>query len=277
MNVFKELIASVWNFKAYKQFMQNKGGKVFGFSMLLFAIYALISTVIPALALVNPFHNTFADMIEEGIPEFVLEDGILQMEERFAYEDAQNYIFIDTQEKLDLDEFADIVRSKNTVVLMDAEKAAIKNRGERNLFYFSEIQQAFDIDRMTKDDLYSLLPFVSVIYIICIIFLIIGQTAAFYLRILLVSLIVLLMASLMNLKFSYGSLFKLSVYTRTVPVAVRALLGVLNWSIPFFFLIDLAVSAVYAYFALKEIKKDSLQTQPYYYVTDDGGQQPYGY
>lgn len=273
MNIFKELVFSTWNFKAYKQFIQNKGGKVFGFSMLLFFIYALISTVIPMLTSVNPFNNEFAQMIEEEVPEFILEDGILQMDGRFVHEDSKTYILINTEESLNLDAIEDVVRSKQQVILMDAEKIAIKDKGERNIMYFDEVQEAFGIDRLTKDDLYALVPFFNTIMVIVTVVVILGQMAAFYLRILVVSLIALIAASVSKVKLPYGRLFKLSVYTRTVPVAFRALFSLLNFSFPLFFLVDLLISGLYAYFALQEIKKDIVPPQSYYYAANGMGPQ----
>ena len=47
MNVFKEMVYAVGKPSAYLQFLKNKGGKVFGYGILLMFFYYLFSAVLP--------------------------------------------------------------------------------------------------------------------------------------------------------------------------------------------------------------------------------------
>ncbi len=263
MNVFKELALSVWDFKSYRKFLCNRGGKVFGFSALLLGIYLLLNTVFMAFEAFGAMHVLQNELLAQ-IPDFVLEDGILTVEEAVEYESAGVYIYINTDTHVSTEELEDILRTHSTVTLMDDVGLVLQSNGERQMLTYEELQEMVGSGRYNQDDLRRFLqqyvPYLYIIVLIVLLFVALGSIGAFYFRVLLVSLIALVIASVMGVKLPYGKIFALSIYTRTVPVLIRLLLNLIGFltvsgvSIPFFWIIDLVISGVYAGLALDAIR-----------------------
>lgn len=254
-NVFQELALSVWNFKSYGQFITNKGGKVFGFSILLAGIYILISTIASSFG----FFHTVADIRQDvmaRLPDFVLEDGMLTVEDTFEFDEDGVYIYVNTNTHIDPAEVQEIFRQHNSVVLMDASGIALQSSdGKQQALSYADLQEMLGGERYTKESLDGLMYYVYIIWAVFCVLSVIGRLIAFYVRTVVVSLCVLIIAYLMKMNYSYGKVFKLSIYTRTVPVLLRLLCVVIGISVPFFWLIDLAVSSLYAFLALDAVKK----------------------
>jgi len=271
-NVFEELGLSVWNFKSYGMFLKNRGGRVFGFSALLIGLYLLLNTMLMSVQTLG-FINSFKSEVLTRLPEFVLEDGKLTMDETFEMDEPGFYVYINTDDYLTEDEIRDIFYDYSTAIIMDSEGVAVQSDGEHQMFSYEEIQEALGGNRYTQEDLgvmvQQFMPYVYILMGIMFLFVGIGSIAAFYFRILLVSLIVLIMVKIMHMGLDYGAVFKLSVYTRAIPVLLRLLVGILPFSIPFFWVVDFGISAVYAYMALKAIR----DAEPP--MMQGGYQQPY--
>ena len=80
MNIFAELVHSVYDFKSYPGYRKNRGGKAFLYGLLLSVVYLLAAVLLPAVITVAGFGG-FGGMAREAIPNFKLEDGRLWVEE----------------------------------------------------------------------------------------------------------------------------------------------------------------------------------------------------
>ena len=49
MNVFKEMLLSIYDYGSYSQFLKNRKGKVFGFGVLLLTIYFVLTMILPGI------------------------------------------------------------------------------------------------------------------------------------------------------------------------------------------------------------------------------------
>ena len=47
MNIFKEMGLAVYNFKSYKEFLNNRKSKVFLFGVVLMLLYFLLTMIVP--------------------------------------------------------------------------------------------------------------------------------------------------------------------------------------------------------------------------------------
>ncbi|HCT92264.1 MAG TPA: hypothetical protein DF613_12940 [Lachnospiraceae bacterium] len=274
-NVFQELALSVWDFKSYGTFIRNRGVKVFGFSALLIGIYLLISTVFMTMQ-VAEMVTVFRDEVLAEMPEFVLEDGILTMDETFEVEEQDIFVHINTEEYWSNEEIEDIFSNYSSVIILDKAGVILQSDGEQQVIDYADLQEALGGERYTQDDLAALvqefLPYLYIVIGIVFLFMGLGSIITFSLRILVVSLIVLILVNIMKMRLSYGEIFKLSVYTRTIPVLIRLVLRIANISFPFFWIVDLAVSGVYGYLALRAIQG---QIQPPYHDSWNQPQPPY--
>lgn len=260
MNIFKEMALSVYSYGSYKQFLQNKKGKVFGFGAMLVAIYFMITILIPSLiAVVSPSGviHSFVD----SIPDFELQDGELWVEDVIEYEESGTYIYIDTDPEYvfyDADEIAPELREYTTAILMDSEKMIIKSNGEVQGFYFSELGGDFD-----KQDLSGLIPYMYIFYVAAMIFVYVWMAALFFFGVVFVALMGMAVASAANYRLTYGQLYLLGIYSRTLSLIIKAVVNFLPIRIPFFWAIaiNFGLSVLILYLAIRKMKEEQPQQQ----------------
>lgn len=276
MNVFKEMALSVYSYGSYSKFLRNKKGKVFGFGVLLMTIYFLIKMVLPSFT-----PGSFLDVVEsfqENIPDFSLEDGTLWVDDVWEADSTTSYVYINTSPGIDLEDTSEVresFRRYRSVMLMDSKKIIMKNDGEWQKLYFSELGVEFD-----KDDLAEFLPrlyvFCVIFYIVFLIVAYIFMTAFFFLGVLFVALIGLLIASCMNYRISFGKLYLLAIYSRTLPLLIKALVSFLPFGIPFFWVLNFGLSAFILAMALMKMKEQMPQN-PQNFQGPQNPQGPIGY
>lgn len=264
MNVFKELVLSVYDFKSYKEFLKNKGGKVFLAGLILMVVYFFLTMIVPFIGLAAE-GGGLTENIERYVPEFELSDGTLWVEEPFEFEDGGMYVCIDTDPTsvfYDTDEIGYYISDYSQVILMDSEKIIIKDNGEIQGMYFSDLGWDFD-----KDDLMGFVPYVYGIVVCFMIFAFLFMTGLFFFGVLFVALIGMIVASCMKYQLTFGQLYQLGIYARTLPLLIKAVVSFLPFSIPMFWIINFGLSVLYLVLAIQKMKEQDLQ-QPMEFVSE---------
>ena len=254
MNVFKEMALSVYSYGSYSQFLKNKKGKVFGFGVLLMLIYFVLTMILPGIVRAGSVFG-LADKIEENVPYFSLEDGMLWVDDVIEYDTNGTYIYIDTDPIYtieDEDEIAPYFKSYRNVMVVDYEKMIIKNDGAWQTMYFDDIDLEFD-----KDDLIDFVPWLYVIYAVFMVFAYIWMTAFFFFGVLFVALIAMIIASCMNYRLTFGQLYLMGVYSRTLPLLIKALVSYLPFNIPGFWVLNFGLSALIIGLAIRKMKRQT--------------------
>ena len=256
MNVFKEMVLSIYSYGSYSQFLKNKKGKVFGFGLLLMLIYVLAVYIIPAtINMASP--NGFIQSFEETVPDFELKNGTLWVEEEIEIDQGRTYIWIDTNPIYvfyDADEMAEYLRGYPQAILMDSEKMIVKNNGEVLQMYYDELGWEF-----SRDKLADLLPMLYVMYYIMMIFGYIWMTALFFFGVLFVALLGMIVASAMKFQITYGQLYVLGIYSRTLPLLIKTLVSYLPFSIPYFWIFNFGLSLLIIMLAIRKMQEQSPQ------------------
>lgn len=257
MNIFKEMVLSIYSYKSYKDFLNNKKSKVFGFALVLMLIYWLVTMGISAVetGLIGP---GLAREMDEIIPEFELADGVLWMEDVIEYEDATSIVNIDTDPDYvfyDAYEMMDDLNEYQSVLLMDSEKIIIKNGTQVQQYYFSELE---DLD-FTKDDLMGLVPYIYLFFAIFFLLSYICMTALFFLGVAVVALCGMIVASCMKCRLTFGQLYLLGIYSRVLPLLIKAAVSFLPFHIPFFWVINFGISLMIIGAAIQKMKEQNLQ------------------
>lgn len=267
MNIFKEMVLSVYSFGSYKQFLQNKKGKVFGFGVMLMVIYFAVTLLIPSLiAVFSP--NGAVHSVMENVPDFELKNGILWVDDVIEIDDSGMYIYIDTDPEYvfyDADEMAPYLYEYTSAFLMDSEKMIIKGNGQVQGLYFSDL----DTD-LSKDDLMGLMPLFYVWFVIGMFFVYIWVTALFFFGVLFVALFGMLVASSLKCKLTFGQLYLLGVYSRTLPLIIKAVVHFLPFSIPHFWVINFGLSVLILFLAIRKMKEEQQPQQFMGYNTPSG-------
>ena len=250
MNIFKEMGLSIYSYKSYMEFLKNKKGKVFGFGVILMVIYFLITMGIPVIRFFGG--ESISTKIEKTVPDFELSDGELWVDDVFVYDYRGTYIEIDTDSRSVLrnaDDMRDFLDNYTQVIMMDSEKVIVKDNGQIQQFYFPDLDFEF-----SRNDLLLFVPYA---YLFLVVFLIafFWMTAWFFVGVLIVALISMIVASCMNIKISFGKLYILGVYSRTLPLIIKAAVSFLPFGIPFFYIINFGLSVLIVRLALQKIKQ----------------------
>jgi hypothetical protein len=257
MNIFKEMGLAVYSFKSYKEFLKNRKGKVFLFSIVVMLIYFFIKMVIPFLMLNG---SGLASVIKENVPDFRLENGVLWVEEEVQIDDGDTCVWIDTDPDevfYDADEMEEYYDEYTNVWLMDSEKMLIKsNNNNMQQFYFADMDAEF-----SKEDLMALVPSFYFMMVIIMIICYVVMTALFFFGVLFVALLGMIVASCMRYQLTFGQLYLLGVYSRVLPLLIKALVSYLPFTIPYFWVINFGLSVVIIGIAIKGMREDLLQQQ----------------
>lgn len=256
MNIFKEMVLSVYSFKSYKEFLKNKKSKVFGFGIMLMLIYFAVSTVIP-LAINAIGAGSLTKEIREKVPDFELKDGFLQVDDVLEYESDSTYIYIDTDPEYffyDADEMQSYLYAYSEAVLIDSEKMIVKNNGQVRGVYFSDL--GFNLN---KETLLGLVPFFYAFIAVVLVFAYVWMTAWFFFGVLFVALIGMIVASCMKYQLTFGQLYLLGIYSRTLPLIIKAAVSFLPFNIPFFFIINFGLSLFIIGAAIQKMKEQNLK------------------
>lgn len=269
MNVFMELIHSVYDYKYYPNYLKNKKGKIFGAGVLLVTFYFLIASVCPML-LGQLRSGGFVKQIQENVPDFRLEDGILEVDETIELDDGDILVYIDTDPYYvfyDADEMKSELSEYRQAILMDSEKIIMKNNGEIQQMYFSDL--GFDIER---DDLLKFVPYIYLFLLLVLVFVYIWDVAIFFFGVLFVALIGMGIASGMKKDLTFGQIYILGVYSRTLSLIIKALVSLLPFSIPMFWLLNFGISVVILVVAMHYLP-DKPVSQPWQNGQDMGQNQ----
>lgn len=265
MNVFKEMALSVYSLKSYKEFLKNRKSKVFGFGVLLILIYFIITILIP-FGVSQMGSDNIRKVFDEGIPDFELSDGYLWVDDVIEIEQDGRYIYIDTDPQYyfySAEEMRPYLTDYSMVILMDSEKMIVKNNGELQELYFSDIDY-----ELSKEDVLGWIPYLYLIMAIVMIFMYIWMTALFFFGVLFVALIGMVVSSCMKYQLTFGQLYLLGVYSRTLPLLIKAVVSFLPFDIPFFFIINFGISVLFIVGAIQKMKEQQLQ-QPLQFTSEN--------
>lgn len=256
MNIFQEMSLSVYSFKSYKEFLNNRKSKVFLFAIVVMLIYFVLTIIVPFVRL----GSGLGAMIREDVPDFELSNGVLWVDEIVQIDDGSNCIWVDTNPDevfYDASEMESYYAGYINVILMDSEKVIIKNSSSAMQQYrFDELGINF-----SKDDLEALVPSMYFIIVVVMIITYVVMTMLFFFGVLFVALIGMIVASSMKYQLTFGQLYLLGIYSRVLPLLIKACVSWLPFTIPYFWIINFGISVVILGVVIKGMKTDLLQQQ----------------
>ena len=256
MNIFAELIHSVYDFQGYAGFLENRKFKTFLYGLLLGLLYVLVAVVGPLAAVIVPAGG-MERLMKDVVPDFALEDGQFWMEEPVEYSQYAGsqggiYVKIDTDHPV-TDEISNVdLLVFDKALIMDADNMIIKSEGEVIRTSFADL----DFGDWTREEvLTELLPMIQMIMWMVVAIMILFCVIGFFLGALFTAGIGAIIGSVMKYSLSFGDLYKLAVHARTVPMLIMMALAWLPLYVPFPFLINFGISAVYLWRALLCMKR----------------------
>ena len=279
MNVFSEFFNSFWNFGVYKRFIKNKSMKVVGYGLFVNILLVCITLGYIYLGAFKPVNEYIEsrggieNIIQNDIPYFEVNNGVLYLERPYYYEDENIYLNIDTNMVIDENTVNDDKVKDKNVVLIDSTSIFVKNENGVQEMKLADIIHN-DGRNFTKNDLVTIIPEIEAyIYGYVLMGLVISVVLSMFLYFAETLIYVVTGAVLMLIigcRLKAGELYRLGTYAKTMPRILAALFGmsyVINpgeiiniWVI--------IITSVYMFFALKKIISSKEEAERIYRELD---------
>jgi hypothetical protein len=266
INIFKCFIYSITGFDRYRVLLRQSMGKAVGCLILLSLLMSAV-IFIPFFTMTYDVSNKALSYITEKLPDFRLSEGRLEVygEMPIVFEEGDVPVVIDTTPGAE----DSILNQYDTVFLITDSKMVIKNYVNRQEYPFS----AFDGLDIKKDTLIKAMPiikaYINIIYIFSAILLAIIFTGAKFISALVVSIIGLIANSSSRTNLTFKSIFKLSMFSMTLPLIICTVIDALMINIPFMPVLFYAGSGIYIFGAVKSIRRELEATGGWNYYGSD--------
>lgn len=253
MNILEELVRAVTDRKSYVLFLQDKKRKTFLFGFILVTLYYLVAVIVP-YAQFQAVTGGFVHMLDQNVPDFTMEDGTLSVDRIYDMERMGTYIHIDTTGGYAVDE--EQMRSDmeahgvDAVIAVDQNQAVLYNNDQFQTLEFAGLGEG----TFTKESLLEnvVRPYVKILTVVILVAIFLFMQAGFFLGVVFVALIGLILASAMGSTLGFGKLYQMGVYSRTLPLLLKAVLSLLPFSIPLFWVLSLGISLFYLAGGIRE-------------------------
>lgn len=258
MNVFSEMVHSIYDCKSYSVFLKDRKRKTFLFGFLLAAFYFLLTIMVPFIRF-QMSTGGIMKIVDEFVPDFSIEDGQLDVEEQFEFEDGDTYVYINTKDEgMAQDKIPEKLYQYGSVMIADSDSFVLKSNGQVQSLLFSDLD--LEITKSEVIEMFS--PFVTIMIVVVMVIIFLFMEAALFFGVIFVALFGMIVASCMQAKLTFGELYKLGMYTRTTPLLIKAVLSFLPFGIPFFWIISLGISLGYLAGAIRKMDTPDLGGQP---------------
>lgn len=268
VNIFAELVHSVYDFKSYPGYRKNKGGKVFLYGLLLSTLFFLISVLLPVITTIVGFGG-FVNMVREAIPNFELEDGRLWVEEPVEIQQYDSYqggicFRVDTENPI-TEEITDVdLLAFDQVLVLDAEHGIVKAEGG-SVIRFS--YRDFDIGNWDRESfLKEMVPVIPIILWVGLIIIVCSGFFGFFAGAFVTAVIGSIQSAVMGCRLKFGDLYKLAIYARTPAMVVKTVYSWIPLVIPYFYIINFGISAFYMWKALQHIREENQNPMQSYWT-----------
>ena len=249
LNFFTKIYYSITSFDKYRYFLRQSVGRAVAY-LLLLALALGTATLVPAAILYNNVIDEVTAGFDSTVPDFKLENGKLSVSGPMPIIiDGEGMpVVIDTTPGAE----ERILGKYDTVLLITADKIIQKNYVNKSS---TDLKNLYGIV-LTKDSVKQALPLMKPLGIFIFLFGGIFYIASKFVSALIISLAGMIINSSMKLSLSYRSIFKISVYSLTLPALLCTVLDLLPVLIPFKWALFYIIAAVYVYGAMSSIRKE---------------------
>lgn len=249
MGFFSRIYYSIAGFSKYRYFLRQGTGKAVVYLLLITLVLGVI-TFIPAVNEYNKIMDELIANFDSKIPDFEFANGKLEVSGKMPIiiDDGGVTIVIDTSP--DAEEA--ILEQYDTVMLITSDKIIQKNYVDKTVTNLSTLQGVV----LSRESIKQVLPIMKPIGIFVFIFGGIFFICGKFISAFIVSLAGIIISSIRKTNLSYRSIFKISVYSLTLPLLLCTVLSLLPVHIPYLWLIFYIIAAVYVYGVINTIKRE---------------------
>jgi Protein of unknown function (DUF1189) len=253
MNLFKQLIVSLYSPKDISTFRQQRVGKT-----ILYVLILTLLSILPSIyhfntAMVNGM-DTIKETVQKNLPPFTIENGELFSEETVPLTiNKSDFTFIfDSTGTINQ---AKIDRANDTIFILKNELVYSASGVSQSMPY-----SMFGDVTITKDDLSSMLTSVDSILPITIpivsLIVFLFSSIMKFIEVSILALFGLALKNILNKKSSYGQLWRMSAYSVTLPTLFFTIMDALKTVVPNGFFIHWLVAFIMLLLSLKEIPSE---------------------
>ncbi len=224
----------------YHRLTKVKVGSMIGFVTLL----VFVATLLSFASVMLSFSSIDMEEIAARLPEFTLENGHLNLDEDFLFDEGSVFIYmtedIDSFSYDDADEIAD--EGYRDVMLVGRDRISILQNGEYQQLDYSDLGSSFALSRewiATK-----LAPFIKMVIFLLYIVYFLWRILWYFLCAAVYMLFAMIIASAMHKQVPGEALFKTAVYAKVLMFVIAALLDLLPvvyLAVPFLFRVAVTI------------------------------------
>lgn len=248
---FSRIYKSITDFSFYSFIKKETLGKAFTYLLLLTLLISLVSIIKPIYEL-NSGVGLISEYFDTEVPYFELKNGELNVEGDMpiVFEDEDSIMIINTERDTDVSLLDDYDRG------FIVTKYGFINKKSSSHIEKVEFSQLKDFT-FNKYDVEKYIPYLKFINIFIIIFLPLFIFIGKLFSTLFISLLGLIVNSVAGSKLEYADIYKIGIYSITLPSIIKLLFKFIPFDIPFFNLIYYGIVVVYMYKAMTLIKLEN--------------------
>ena len=159
MSIFKQFLISAYQFDRYKELISLNSGRVILYEVVLFLVTTLIS-FLPFVVIFIGYGGT-SGIINEFIPDFVIEDGTLQAETTVINEGNSMIIIDGNNERSEFD-----FQGVDNGVIFDKKKIIVNNGIESVYISYEELLSSIGVDKFEKNDIFNYTSEINILFIV---------------------------------------------------------------------------------------------------------------
>lgn len=249
MGFFSRVYYSMAGFSKYRYFLRQGTGKAVVYLLLITLVLGVI-TFIPAVNEYNKIVDELIANFDSKIPDFEFANGKLEVSGNMPIiiDDGGATIVIDTSPNAE----EAILEEYDSVMLITSDKIIQKNYVDKTVTNLSTLQGV----ALSREDIKKALPLMKPLGIFVFIFGGIFFICGKFISVFIVSIVGIIINSIRKTGLSYRSIFKISVYSLTLPLLLCTVLSLLPVHIPYLWLLFYLIAAVYVYGVISNIKKE---------------------
>ncbi|WP_246944460.1 DUF1189 domain-containing protein [Bacillus pinisoli] len=226
--------------------------------LLLTLTVGLISAVFHSVSMAVSY-NTFLDTLEENVPNFTFENGVLDVEgdEPLIFDDevGGGTVIIDDTGTYTRDDIDSLLEEYTSVLLVTDRYFVTVEGAEKTEFSYAEFGD-LSFDRAM---ILEFLPYLSWVLVL------VGVAIFFWFFIsklvmgLLYALFGMIAAKILKKRYTYGQLYSMGLYGITAPSIIALVASVIGFSLPW--LLYVAILMVYYVLAIRSINDVEVEAE----------------
>lgn len=253
---FRQIATAVAQPKKYERFLRLSTGRVIAFVLIFSLITTFVSYYLPFI-ISQVFGESYADIVDEYVPEFTLKDDVLTLSEPVEYDDGYTLVIANSNiEEFTREQLAEYTEAYASVYLFSRTNMIFYTSGQETTYRYAELT----IKELDREGLRDFIPSIYLMMVVSGLMNFVLCLFWYFLGALLLMLLGWSMKGFWNMRFSFLELFKLSVFSKVLYELIVAVLRMFRLELPMGLFIGLAIGFVYLSMAVKQLRADGYES-----------------